>query len=80
MSKSKHATFKLTPEEALILRIISPNQTLRGGLDVAIAWSRHFYGLGLRHDDPLEAIGLAVQEPGKDPQTWHEYHNGQESA
>lgn len=75
----KQSTFKLTPEEALILKVISPNQTLRGGLNLAISWASHFYGLGLRHDDPLQAVGLAVQEPGKDPQTWHEYHNGQES-
>jgi hypothetical protein len=80
LSKSniKHATFKLTPEEALILRIISPGQTLRGGLDVAIAWARHFYQLGLRHDDPLEPVGLAVQAPGQDPQRWDDYHNGQD--
>ncbi len=74
----KQATFKLTPEEALILKVISPNQTLRGGLNLAIAWARHFYVLGLRHDDPLDAVGLAVQAPGQDPQTWHEYHNGQD--
>ncbi len=74
----KQATFKLTAEEALILKVISPNQTMRGGLDLAIAWASHFYGLGLRHDDPLQAVGLAVQVPGQDPQTWYDYHNGQD--
>ncbi len=74
----KQATFKITPEQALILKVISPNQTQSGGLDVAISWARHFYGLGLRHDDFLEAVGLAVQVPGQDPQTWYDYHNGQD--
>lgn len=74
----KQTTFKITPEQSLILKVISPDQTQTGGLDVALTWARHFYQLGLRHDDPLEAVGLAVQEPGKDPQTWYDYHNGQD--
>lgn len=76
----KSYTLKLSPEHDLILKLISPDGTKRAGMEVALMWARHFYQLGLREDDPLELIGLAVQTPGQGPQTWDDYHNAQESA
>jgi hypothetical protein len=70
----KQTTFKLDETQKLILKVISEEDTLRDGLDIAITWARHFYQLGLRPDDPLDCVGLAIKTHGE-PMTWDEYHN-----
>ena len=73
MKHKKQTTFKLDETQKLILKVISEEDTLRDGLDIAITWARHFYQLGLRPDDPLECVGLAVKTHDE-PMTWDEYH------
>lgn len=74
MKHKKQTTFKLDETQKLILKVISEEDTLRDGLDIAITWARHFYQLGLRPDDPLECVGLAVKTHDE-PMLWDEYHN-----
>ena len=74
MKDKKQTTFKLDETQKLILKVISEEDTLRDGLDIAITWARHFYQLGLRPDDPLDCVGLAIKTHGE-PMKWDEYHN-----
>ena len=74
MKHKKQTTFKLDETQKLILKVISEEDTLRDGLDIAITWARHFYQLGLRPDDPLDCVGLAVKTHDE-PMTWDEFHN-----
>ena len=74
MNDKKQTTFKLDETQKLILKVISEEDTLRDGLDIAISWARHFYQLGLRPDDPLDCVGLAVKTHDE-PMTWDEFHN-----
>lgn len=68
-------TINTHPDDKRIAEVIGQGN-LTHGVKVALMWAAHFYNLGLREDDDLRYIGLAVQESGKYPQTWHEYHKG----
>ena len=72
--KIKQTTIWLSETDELIFRVLSPDRNRTEGMRIAATWAAHFHNLGLRHDDPLDCVGLAVKTP-KGNATWDEYHN-----
>ena len=63
---------RLTPSEAEILKTLG-NGVRAEGFRVAMGWVSHFYNLGLRDDQNLDFIGLAVRVNPELTLKWEDY-------
>jgi hypothetical protein len=63
---------KLTPSEAQILKTLG-NGVRAEGFRVAMTWVSHFYNMGLRDDQNLDFIGLAVKLNPEITLKWEDY-------
>lgn len=63
---------KLTPSEAQILKTLGGGVRAEG-FRVAMTWVSHFYNMGLRDDQNLDFIGLAVQVNPELTLNWQDY-------
>ena len=63
---------KLTPSEAQILKTLGGGVRAQG-FRVAMTWVSHFYNMGLRDDQNLDFIGLAVKLNPEITLNWQDY-------
>jgi hypothetical protein len=63
---------QLTPSEVEILQTLG-NGVRAEGFRVAMGWVSHFYNMGLRDDQNLDFIGLAVKLNPEITLNWQDY-------
>lgn len=63
---------RITETEAQILRTIG-HGSKADGFRLALTWASHFYNMGLRDDQNLDYIGLAVRVNPELTINWQDY-------